>query len=481
MRKLLTIAVLLLSVFAIVACKEDEPTVPTDPTVIPTEPTETDPTVIPTDPTDPTIPTNNGELIDFGDAFVQKSKIRVWIDDENGEYMAAVIAAFNEVYPNIVVEHQHMGTVDARERLKTFGPSGNGADVFQFPHDHLAQAILEDLVYALPTDVAASIAERAHPLGLDIATLWYDEQAKSFDPASPNAQEKLYAVPMSLESVGLYYNKDLVTTPAATYEELLEEAALWLDEIAIGETVLTNADKSYYYYGTSSHWADSYFMQHIYSAFDFTPFGETLDDPSEVGFAALGGANGALEWIVNELKPMVTGSGTHNSVTGGANFEGGKIPYVLAGPWNNEAYKAAGLNYGIAPLPTINGQATSTFAGAQMAAVYKYSKNTADAIKFVEFLASDEAMEIQYRLKAKLPALQSELLYDVAGVMDDPLMVAMSEQLETSVPMPTIPEVTYYWGPGETMLQQVWNNAIAPATAATTAEESYQSLKAGAS
>jgi len=104
-----------------------------------------------------------------------------------------------------------------------------------------------------------------------------------------------------------------------------------------------------------------------------------------------------------------------------------------------------------------------------------------NAIKFVEFLASDEAMEIQYRLKAKLPALQAELLYDVAGVMDDPLMVAMSQQLATSVPMPTIPQVTYYWGPGETMLQQVWNNAIAPATAAATAEDSYQSLKAGAS
>ncbi|MDD4194008.1 MAG: hypothetical protein PHW37_01930, partial [Acholeplasmataceae bacterium] len=73
MKKLLTVLVVLLAAFALVACG----------------------------------PKNEGELIDFGDTFVQKSKIRVWIDDENGEYMEAVIAEFNKLYPNIVVEHQH--------------------------------------------------------------------------------------------------------------------------------------------------------------------------------------------------------------------------------------------------------------------------------------------------------------------------------------------------------------------------------------
>ena len=424
---------------------------------------------------------NNGALIDFSNLFVPKSPIRVWIDDQAGEYMAEIIQEFNKIYPNIVVEHQHMGTVDARERLKTFGPSGNGADVFQFPHDHLAQAILEDLVYALPTDVAENIAERAHPLGLDIATLWYDETAKSFDPSSPNAQEKLFAVPMSLESVGLYYNKAYVQTPATTYEQLLADADTWNAQLASDESGQTNAQKGWYYLGNSSHWADSYFMQHIYSAFDFYPFGPTLDNPNEVGFAALGVENGALEWIVEELKPRVTGTGAHNSVGGSTNFENGNIPYVIAGPWMNKTYQDKGINFGIAPLPTIKGKATRTFAGAQMAAVYKYSKNTADAIKFVEFLASDKAMEIQYRHMTKLPALQQELLYDIPGVMEDPLMLAMSNQLETSVPMPTIPEVTYYWGPGETMITQVWNDAVLPSVAVVTAEESYQSRKAGAS
>lgn len=39
---------------------------------------------------------NNGETIDFGDILVPSSSIRVWMDDENGEYMAAVIEEFNK-------------------------------------------------------------------------------------------------------------------------------------------------------------------------------------------------------------------------------------------------------------------------------------------------------------------------------------------------------------------------------------------------
>ena len=442
MKKLLLVAFLLLSVVTLAACgKKSE--------------------------------TNNGAVVDFGDIFVQKSTIRVWIDDEEGEYMEAVIEEFNKVYPNIIVEHQHMGSVDARERLKTFGPSGNGADVFQFPHDHLAQAVLEDLVYALPNSTKTLLESRAHELGMSIATVSYDESAKSFDPSSPNSVERLYAVPMSVESVGLFYNKDLVTTPATTMEEILTAGAAWNAVVVDDGSGQTRAQKGLYYLNTSSHWADSYFMQGFYSAFGFTPFGPELNDPSAVGFAD---TVDALEFFLNDLKPVTTGTGSHNSVTGSANFEDGLVPYIIAGPWNHEGYTNAGVNYGVTQMPTIDGQPMQTFAGAMMAAVYKYSENIEDAIKFVEFLNSDIAMELQYEYKTKLPALKTELLSGIAGVSEDEKLMAMAQQLESSVPMPTIPQVTYYWGPGETMIIEVWNNGKSFTEATTAAENSYRVL-----
>jgi arabinogalactan oligomer / maltooligosaccharide transport system substrate-binding protein len=447
MKKLLVLFILLTGVVTLSACEET------------------------VDPVDPVDPINNGERIDFGDILVPSSTIRVWMDDENGEYMAAVIAEFNKVHPNIIVEFQHMGSVDSRELLKTFGPSGNGADIFQFPHDQLSQAVLEDLVLPLPTALKTALTGRSAQLGLDIATLSYDETNGSFDPNSANAVESLYAVPLSLESIGLFYNTDLITTPAATFEALLAAAAVW-NAAPVSETdSRTNAQAGLYYLGTTSHFADSYFMQPFYSAFGFTPFGPNLNDASAVGFA---NTVAALEWMRDSLKPAVTGSGDTGSVSGGANFENGDIPYVIGGPWNHEAFIKAGVNYNVAPFPTINGQATRTYAGAMMAAVYKYSKNTEDAIKFVEFLTTDIAMELMYEYKNRLPGLEASLLSSIPGLSADAKLLAMSEQLKTSVPMPTIPQVTYYWGPGETMIKDVWNSGVVASVAAATAEESYR-------
>jgi arabinogalactan oligomer / maltooligosaccharide transport system substrate-binding protein len=256
-------------------------------------------------------------------------------------------------------------------------------------------------------------------------------------------------------------------------EAIITAAQAWNATVVDDGSNQTNAEKGRYYLNTSSHWADSYFMQGFYSAFGFTPFGPTLDDPSEVGFE---NAVNALTWFNSALKPITTGSGAHNSVTGSANFEAGLVPYIIAGPWNHEGYENAGVNYGVAQMPTINGEPMQTFAGAMMAAVYKYSENKEAAIKFVEFLNSDIAMQLQYEFKTKLPALKTDLLSNIEGVADDEKLMAMAVQLQTSVPMPTIPQVTYYWGPGETMIQAVWNNGIAPATAAATAEQSYQVL-----
>ncbi len=421
----------------------------------------------------PDDPVNNGQRYDFSEIYVEKETITVWIDDQNGEYMQAVIAAFNATPEgeNIVVEHQHMGTVDARERLKTFGLTGNGADIFQFPHDHLAAAVLEDLVYALPSSVQTRIAERAHPLGLDIATLWYDETTGVFGPGA-NAVESLYAVPMSLESIGLYYNKDLVATPATTMEDLLAAGATWNAALASDNSGQTNAQKGWYYLGTSSHWADSYFMQSFYSAKGFKPFGPTLDNAEAVGFAQ---AEAALTWFRDSLKPIVTGTGNHNSVSAGANFVAGRIPYIIAGPWNIEEYSGtAGLNFGIAPLPSIGGVSGAPFAGAQMAAIYKYSQHKEAATKFLEFLMSDVAMELQLEMKYKLPALKTSLLSNIDGFSTDPYMPSISAQLESAIPMPTIPAVQYYWGPGESMIISVWNTGVAPATAVVTAEAAYR-------
>ncbi len=419
-----------------------------------------------------------GDVVDFSQVLRQKEEINVWLDDEGGEYAAELIKEFNKTPEgrNITVRYRHEGSVESRDRLKVVGPTGGGPDVFQFPHDHLAPAIMEDLVYALPASTRELVEQRAHPLGAQIAQVQYNETTKEYGPGS-GAEVMLYAMPTSIESVGLYYNKKLIDEAQVpeTMEDLIAKAQVWNAELAKDGSGLTNAEKGWRYLTTSSHFADSYFMQGFYSSFGYRPFGPNLDNKNQVGFESPEIKN-ALAWFRDSLKPVVSGDSTDTKGYG-TEFEAGNIPLIIAGPWNIEAYKSKSdvIDLGVAQMPTVGDNDVQTYAGAIMTAVYKYSKNRSAAVKFVEFMNSDKAMELLYKHKGKLPALKTELLSNIPGVTADELLMAMSKQLETSIPMPTIPEVQHYWGPAQKLIEDIWKG-VDIATATNEAQESYEAL-----
>lgn len=416
----------------------------------------------------------NGVELNFGQSHVKQTVLKVWYDDNDGLFMEEVIKLFQQENPGIIVEFTQKGSVQAREDLKTYGRTDHGADVFQFPHDHMAQAILDDLVYPLPDELLERLQDRIIPVALNIATLCYDPETNSFE-CTAGGGEKLFAVPQSIESVFLFYNKKLVDENdlPETFEELIQRARDYEEEIK--ETKPGNR-----YFGSSSHWADSYYVQFVFSAFGWTPFGPDLNAPTEVGFQKEE-MEAALQWLVENIKPITTGNNNHDSGKKKADFEDGELPFILGGPWDVEGFKNAEVDFGAMTIPTIkiNGEdrMPRTYAGAQMLAVYKYTKNPDAAIKFVEFCQTDKVSQLLYNIKGKVPALKPEILENIEGIKDDVIAQVMLEQLETSYPMPTIPEVTHYWGPAEALIKNIWNTGNKISFEVEKAEKAYKSLK----
>ncbi len=408
-------------------------------------------------------PTLDDLFIDFSESQQKTTTIRVWLDDTEGLFMADLIPAFNAHYPDIEVQFQHMGALDSRDRLKTYGVSGNGADVFMFPHDHLSLAMLEDLVYQLPNELFETLDETMLDVAMDIAT------AGTRDSATP----KLYAVPVSIESIFVMYNKTLIS------EEVVATLTSWEDIIAYSATYAA-ANPGKQLLTTNSHWADNYYLQTVYSAFGWRPHGANGVDPSAVGFESTALLN-ALSWLSTELKPVVTGNAAYNSY-GTTPFEQGNAAMIIAGPWSITTFedKIGAANLGAMVMPTFEDttgatNAASTFAGSQMVAVYKYSSNKEAAIKFVEFLATPEAQNILYKTSNDCPALKD--LSEIEGIATDVYMQVMLDQLATSIPMPTIAEVTYYWAAAQTMVVNVWDTGADIATEQKKAESSYIASK----
>jgi len=409
-------------------------------------------------------------IIDFSESQTQPTTITVWLDDTDGVFAAEVIPAFNEVYPDIIVEFQHKGALDSRNDLKTYGlVEGLGADVFMFPHDHLSLAMLENLVYTLPDSLLTTLKATVQPIALNIATAG----------TLGTTNEELYAVPISIESIFMMYNKELISAEEVAALDSWPELIAAAEQYAIdnpGEQLLT----------TNSHWADNYYLQTVYSAFGWRPHGVDGIDGTEVGFESAE-LLAALTWLTTELKPVVTGNDAYNSASTTL-FEQGVAAMMIAGPWSIRTMQDAidAENLGAAVLPSFEGvtgatHTPSTYAGSQMVAVYKNSSNREAAIKFVEFLASETAQQILYRTSNDLPALidlSNITDSDENPITDDPFMEVMIAQLQTSIPMPTIAEVTYYWAAAQTMVVNIWDTNADIATEQKKAEASYLASKA---
>ncbi|MDP1481682.1 extracellular solute-binding protein, partial [Klebsiella pneumoniae] len=74
-----------------------------------------------------------------------------------------------------------------------------------------------------------------------------------------------------------------------------------------------------------------------------------------------------------------------------------KAAAVINGPWAVQPYEAAGINSGVAPLPTLpDGKPMSSFLGVKGSVVSTWSKDKALAQQFIEFINQPQEVKARY-------------------------------------------------------------------------------------
>ena len=128
------------------------------------------------------------------------------------EVLEKHIAKFNELYPNITIEHQQVGGYDdVRDQIKTEITVGNQPNIAYCYPDHVALYNLAKAVLPLDDLIASDVeVNRAdgttEVLGLTEAQIadfieGYYNEGKQF------GDDKMYTLPMSKSTEVLYYNK----------------------------------------------------------------------------------------------------------------------------------------------------------------------------------------------------------------------------------------------------------------------------------
>jgi maltose-binding protein MalE len=332
---------------------------------------------------------------------------------------------------------------DIRGNLAVTAPTGEGPDVIIGPHDWIGELIYNGLLEPifLPADVLAAF----DPVALD-AFSWAGE---------------LYGLPYATECVALMYNKDLVPEVPATFEELIEVAK-----------ALTAPEKGQY--GFLIQQPDPYHTFPLHSAGGGYIFGTTPEgtlDPCDIGLDNEGSIKGAmlLDRLVKE--GIEFAGADYQTVTG--LFNEGLLGMFIGGPWTLSGIQAAGINYGVAKIPPIEGNTPRPFIGAQGFMVSAFSENKILANLFLkDFLATKDIMLLIYEEGQRPPAYLPAL----AELADNPDIQAFAASAAAGIPMPKIPEMASVWGAWSDALELIVSQKLGPKEAMENAAEQIRTL-----
>lgn len=243
---------------------------------------------------------------------------------------------------------------------------------------------------------------------------------------------KQYAVPIAQESIALFYNKDKVKEVPKTMEELV-----------------TKAKEVGFEYDVNNFYC-SYGFISAQGGYVYKDNNGTLD-PNDIGLGNEGAIKGyqfIQDLVVkNEfMAPDITGD------IAKGDFQSGKSGFYISGPWDVAGFKEAGLNFAVAPIPTLGGKPVSTFVGVQAAFVSEKSANKDLAWELMKYLSencNDFVIDKGNRIPVTKAGVESEMFKNKEN------MDAFAAQAKNATPMPNIPEIMAMWGPAGNGLKQL--------------------------
>ena len=353
----------------------------------------------------------------------EAKEITLYVEDQYKAYAETVAKAYKE-QSGTTVNIKSGDQLGGLDKLSLDNQSGQAADVMMAPYDRVG---------SLGTDGQLSEVKLSDGAKTD-------DKTKSLVTA---ADGKVYGAPAVIESLVMYYNKDLVKEAPKTFADL-ENLAKDSKYAFAGEDGKTSA--------FLADWTNFYYAYGLLAGNGAYVFGDNGKNPKDIGLANEGsitGINYAKSWYEKWPKGMQDTEGAGNLIQ--TQFQEGKTAAIIDGPWKAQAFKDAKVNYGVATIPTLpNGKDYAAFGGGKAWIIPSSTKNLEAAQKFVDFLVSTEQQKAFYDKTNEIPANTEARSY--AEGKNDELTTAVIKQFKNAQPMPNISQMSAVWDPAKTML-----------------------------
>lgn len=370
------------------------------------------------------------------------NKLVIWHDKEE-----AVIAALSDYLaqaaPDLDVQFEKKTSLT--DSLKLVGNDPSAApDLFLFAHDKIGVFAEMGILAPVAPLLEDGTLDAFLPMTIDAATY----------------KGTLYQLPLYFETLLFMYNRRYMRdeeVPATT------EALYGYMENNTGRGR----------YGFVEQHSTAY-----YCAAWIHGFGGSIIDSSAVPFPDEQAVQEALAYHLKFVK-LMPGETEYNTVN--TLFLEGKADATIGGPWMVPSAREAGIDLGIAPMPTVDetGLALAPYSGVQGLHVLKAAaEKKTDAVKALLRALAKPEIGTSLALASGCAPANGEC-YEDTRVAEDSLVQAMRQTAEIAVPMPNIPEMDVMWTVVSNLLTDVNLSGKDIASSFQAAKAQAESLIAG--
>lgn len=374
------------------------------------------------------------------DAGSDKKELVVSVDKGYIDYLNTIKGDF-ESENDVTIKLIEKDMFDQLDALSLDGPAGKAPDVMMSAYDRLGP-----------------LGQQGHLAPVKLSD---DSSYNENDERQVTVDGEYYGAPAVIETLVMFYNKDLISDAPKTFEDL--EALAKDDKYKFESEEGKNV-------GFLAKWTDFYFSYGLLSGYGGYVFGDDGTNPKEIGLNNEGSIEGiqyATDWFQNVWpKGMLDITSSGDFIT--TQFVDGKTAAIIDGPWTANSYAEAGVNYGVSKIPTlINGNEYEAFGGGKAWVLSNYSKNKEVGQKFLDYVTNEKNQTILYEKTKEVPANNKSR--DAASSSGDELTTAVVEQYASAKPMPNIPEMAEVWTGGENLMFDAGSGKQTPKEAADAA------------
>ncbi|MFI5919036.1 extracellular solute-binding protein [Streptomyces anulatus] len=357
---------------------------------------------------------------------------------------------FEKKHPKVDVKYVNVPFGDAQNKFKNAAQAGDGApDVIR--SEVAWTPDFANLGYLAPLDGTPALKDQDDFLKQAVASTKYED--------------KTYAVPQVIDSMGIFYNKKLL-------KEAGVEAPANLDDLkTAGKKIKGKTGKTGLYLRGDDPY---YFLSFLYGeGGDLVDAGSksvSVDKPEGVK------AFKAVKDLVDDGTAKTDASdGWENMMQA---FKNGDVAMMINGPWA-VADTLTGKeftdkdNLGIAPVPA-GSTAQGAPQGGHNLAVYAGSKNLDASYAFVEYMTSVDSQATAAGELNLLPTRTSA--YAKKEAVDSEIVGFFKPVVETAVERPWIPEGGSLFTPLGIEYTKVLTGQTTPEKAAKATGDEYRKL-----